>query len=197
MVRGYLRVVHLSAEVALTSAACSELSFPLQMPESTWLQRRRFSWRVALASYLYWICCKFFSNEEFFGSWIWVLNRHIYLLNHCQTWGFYLFVSCGKEGFQIILLLRGNWKQDLFLVLIWVLKMDQWKPVITLIYLKVYYVHFAKMLRGKSFAFAVVWPEAKILYEAVWRSQNIIIHIFLCIQYNSLARQSVPVLKYI
>lgn len=35
MVRGYLRVVHLSAEVALTSAACSELSFPLQMPEST------------------------------------------------------------------------------------------------------------------------------------------------------------------
>lgn len=124
-------------------------------------------------------------------------NRHIYLLNHCQIWGFYLFVSCGKGGFQIILVLRGNWKQDLFLVLIWLLKMDQWKPVITLIYLKMYYVHFAKMLRGKSFAFTVVWPEARILHEAVWKSQNIIIHVFLCIQYNSLARQSVPFLKYI
>lgn len=121
----------------------------------------------------------------------------MYLLNHCRTWGFYLFVSCGKEGFEIILLLRGNWKQNLFLVLIWLLKMDQWKPVITLIYLKMYYVHFAKFWGEKSFAFAVVRPEAKILYEAVWRSQSIIIHIFLFIQYNSLARQSVPFLKYI
>lgn len=45
--------------------------------------------------------------------------------------------------------------------------MDQCKPVITLIYLKMYYVDFAKMLRGKSFAFAVVWPGAKILHEPV------------------------------
>lgn len=45
--------------------------------------------------------------------------------------------------------------------------MDQLKPVTTLIYLMMYYVHFAKMLRGKSFAFAAVWPEAKIPHEAV------------------------------
>lgn len=48
--------------------------------------------------------------------------------------------------------------------------MDQLKPVITLIYLKMYYVHFIKMLREKALLLQLAWPEAKILYETAQRS---------------------------
>lgn len=118
------------------------------------------------------------SLDPEFKYWI---NSYIYWI--VAIFGFYLFLSCGKGGFQITLLLRGNWKQDLVSVLIWLPKMDQLKPVTTLIYLKMHYVHFTKMLRGKRFASAVVWPETKILHEAAWKSQKRIIHIFLCIQH--------------
>lgn len=77
-----------------------------------------------------------------------------YRISTCVYWivakfVFYFFVSCGKGGFQITSLLSANWKQDLFLFLIWLPKMAQLKPVTTLIYLKMYYVRFAKMLREK------------------------------------------------
>lgn len=61
--------------------------------------------------------------------------------------------------------------------------MDQLKPVITLMYLKMYYVYFVKMLRENALLLQLVWPDARIFREAAQRSQKGIIHLFICIQH--------------
>lgn len=61
--------------------------------------------------------------------------------------------------------------------------MDQLKPVITLMYLKMYYVHFVKMLKEKALLLQLVGPDARTFREATQRSQKGIIHVFICIQH--------------